>query len=64
MKRSLYDRLKRELAVKRGFYLEDYGHMRAADQLLILERARALRHLRDGDTVALAAAGAASPGRP
>jgi 3-oxoacyl-[acyl-carrier-protein] synthase-3 len=57
MKRSMYERLKEELGVERGFYLEDYGHMQAADQFVILERARAQHLLREGDTVVLAAAG-------
>jgi 3-oxoacyl-[acyl-carrier-protein] synthase-3 len=57
MKRSMYGCLMRELEAEQGFYLEDYGHMQAADQFLILERARSQGLLRDGDVVALAAAG-------
>lgn len=59
MKRSMYERLQRTLGDEglRSFYLEDYGHMQAADQLVILHEARRRGLLHDGDTVVLAAAG-------
>lgn len=57
MKRSMQRWLVDALGADRSFYLEDYGHMQAADQLVILCEARSRGLLRDGDTVVLAAAG-------
>jgi len=57
MKRSMFASLQKILGADRGYYLEDYGHMQAADQLVILERAREEGLLHAGDTVVLAAAG-------
>jgi 3-oxoacyl-[acyl-carrier-protein] synthase-3 len=57
MKRSMYDWLRREVGAERSFYLEDYGHMQAADQFVILDQGRRCGLLRDGDVVVLAAAG-------
>jgi 3-oxoacyl-[acyl-carrier-protein] synthase-3 len=57
MKRSMYDWLRREVRAERSFYLEDYGHMQAADQFVILDQARRGGLLHDGDVVVLAAAG-------
>jgi len=57
MKRSMNDWLQRHLSAERAYYLEEYGHMQAADQLVILHEARRERLLHDGDTVVLAAAG-------
>lgn len=57
MKRSMQDWLCAELGSPRTVYLEDYGHMQAADQFVILHQAQQQDLLRDGDTVVLAAAG-------
>ncbi|HEY8687443.1 MAG TPA: 3-oxoacyl-ACP synthase [Chloroflexota bacterium] len=57
MKRSMYDWLRQALHADRAYYLEDYGHMQAADQFVALVQARQAGQLRDGDTVVLAAAG-------
>lgn len=57
MKRSMYDWLRAAVHTDRAFYLEDYGHMQAADQFVALVEARRTGLLRDGDTVVLAAAG-------
>lgn len=57
MKRSMHDWLCAALGANRSLYLEDYGHMQAADQLVILDEARRRGLLHDGDTVVLAAAG-------
>lgn len=57
MKRSMYDWLRRAVQAERAFYLEEYGHMQAADQFVALVEARRSGLLHDGDTVVLAAAG-------
>jgi 3-oxoacyl-[acyl-carrier-protein] synthase-3 len=57
MKRSMHDWLREAVHAKRSFYLEEYGHMQAADQFVALVEGRRLGLLRDGDTVVLAAAG-------
>lgn len=57
MKRSMYDWLVGETGAKRSFYLEEYGHMQAADQFVILDEARHRDLLSPGDVVVLAAAG-------
>lgn len=57
MKRSMYDWLRHALHVERSYYLENYGHMQAADQFVALVEARRAGLLHDGDTVVLAAAG-------
>jgi len=58
-KRSLYDDLLSELGItaEQSFYLENYGHIQAADQIIALTEAEKLSRLKDGDTVALMAAG-------
>lgn len=57
MKRSMQEWLMDTLGVDRSFYLEDYGHMQAADQLTALVEARERDLLRAGDAVVLVAAG-------
>jgi 3-oxoacyl-[acyl-carrier-protein] synthase-3 len=57
MKRSMADWLVDAVGAKRSFYLEEYGHMQAADQFVILAEARSRGLLCDGDSVVLAAAG-------
>ncbi len=57
MKRSMYDWLRWALHAERSYYLENYGHMQAADQFVALVEARRAGLLHDGDTVVLAAAG-------
>jgi 3-oxoacyl-[acyl-carrier-protein] synthase-3 len=57
MKRSMQRWLLDALGAERSFYLEDYGHMQAADQFAILVEARQRDLLREGDVVVLAAAG-------
>lgn len=57
MKRSMQDWLEAELQPRETVYLEDYGHMQAADQFVALWEARRAGVLREGDTVVLAAAG-------
>lgn len=57
MKRSMHVWLQGHLGADRSFYLEDYGHMQAADQLVVLVEARQQGLLRPGDTILLAAAG-------
>lgn len=57
MKRSMQAWLQDALGAERSFYLEEYGHMQAADQFVILDEARRHGLLKDGDVVALVAAG-------
>lgn len=57
MKRSMHEWLRQEIGAERSYYLEEYGHMQAADQFVALGEARRSGLLRDGDTVVLAAAG-------
>lgn len=57
MKRSMHEWLLGALQVERTLYLEDYGHMQAADPFVILDESRRGGLLRDGDVVALVAAG-------
>jgi len=57
MKRSMQNWLAGAVGAERTFYLEEYGHMQAADQLVILDEARRRGLLRSGDVVVLAAAG-------
>lgn len=57
MKRSMQEWLCRALGSPRTAYLEEYGHMQAADQLISLEEGRLRGLLHDGDVVVLAAAG-------
>lgn len=57
MKRSMQDWLVDTLGVERSFYLEDYGHMQAADQFAALVEARQRNLLQPGDIVILVAAG-------
>lgn len=58
-KRSLYLQVLQELGLgqDQSFYLENYGHVQAADQIIILWEASRRGLLKDGDTVALLAAG-------
>ncbi|HLJ68754.1 MAG TPA: 3-oxoacyl-ACP synthase [Chloroflexota bacterium] len=57
MKRSMHEWLVRATGAERALYLEEFGHMQAADQLLALDEARRQGLVRDGDTIVLAAAG-------
>jgi 3-oxoacyl-[acyl-carrier-protein] synthase-3 len=57
MKRSMQQWLLDVLGGPRSFYLEDYGHMQAADQFVILKEARCAGLLHDGDVAVLSAAG-------
>jgi 3-oxoacyl-[acyl-carrier-protein] synthase-3 len=57
VKRSMYRRLVADLGAKRSVYLEGYGHMQAADQLVGLMEARRTGLLHDGDIALLLAAG-------
>jgi 3-oxoacyl-[acyl-carrier-protein] synthase-3 len=57
MKRSMHRWLQEALGAERSLYLEEYGHMQAADQFVILGEARCQGLLRDGDVAVLAAAG-------
>ncbi len=58
-KRSLYNSILEEFGLNenQSFYLEDYGHIQAADQIIILSEADKRGLLKDGDLVALLAAG-------
>jgi 3-oxoacyl-[acyl-carrier-protein] synthase-3 len=57
MKRSMHDWLQAAIGAERSLYLEDFGHMQAADQLVCLHEAKGRGLLQPGDTVVLAAAG-------
>lgn len=59
MKRSFYGAILEALGLdwSKTFYLEDYGHVQAADQTIILDEAVRAGQLRDGDLVVLAGAG-------
>jgi 3-oxoacyl-[acyl-carrier-protein] synthase-3 len=57
MKRSMARWLFDAVGAERTFYLEEYGHMQAADQFVILTEASNRGLLREGDVVVLAAAG-------
>ncbi len=58
-KRSLHTELLNELGLKdnQSFYLENYGHVQAADQIIALTEATDKGLLKEGDTIALLAAG-------
>ncbi len=58
-KRSLHLALLEALGLKdsQSFYLEDYGHVQAADQIIALKEAEKRGLLKSGATVALMAAG-------
>jgi 3-oxoacyl-[acyl-carrier-protein] synthase-3 len=59
MKRSFYGTILESLGLdwSNTFYLEDYGHVQAADQMIIIDEAVRTGRLRDGDLVVLAGAG-------
>lgn len=57
MKRSMQEWLVAATGAERSFYLEEYGHMQAADQIIALVEARQRGLVHEGDTVVLAAAG-------
>lgn len=59
MKRSIHDRLLKELGLsqEQAIYLEDIGHIGAPDQVIALQRAIAEGRVRDGSLVVMAAAG-------
>lgn len=58
-KKSLHLTLLEELGLteNQSFYLEDYGHVQAADQIIALTEAVKRNLLKDGDIIALMAAG-------
>ncbi len=58
-KRSLHTELLNELGLteNKSFYLENYGHVQAADQIIGLLEAEKAGLLKEGNTVALLAAG-------
>ncbi len=58
-KRSLHDSILNEfnLGENQSFYLEDYGHIQAADQIIALSEAEKKGLLKDGAIIALLAAG-------
>lgn len=59
MKRSFYRAILDEVGLgwENTVYLEEFGHVQAADQLLILKLASQQKKLRDGDLVVVAGAG-------
>jgi 3-oxoacyl-[acyl-carrier-protein] synthase-3 len=57
MKRSMHQRIVTDLGIERTIYLDTYGHMQAADQLVALYEARQRGLLREGDIILLLAAG-------
>lgn len=58
-KRSMYEFMLKELRLdaRQSIYLERYGHMGQIDQILLLHLAQQQQRLRDGDVVAMIAAG-------
>ncbi len=58
-KKSIHDSIlvEFELNESQSFYLEDYGHIQAADQIIILSESEKRGLLKDGDIIALLAAG-------
>jgi 3-oxoacyl-[acyl-carrier-protein] synthase-3 len=59
MKRSFHHRILEAFGLReeQSFYLEDCGHVQAADQILALERGLACGRVKQGDLVVLAGAG-------
>jgi 3-oxoacyl-[acyl-carrier-protein] synthase-3 len=57
VKRSMHERLQNDLNANKAFYLEGFGHMQAADQLVGLTEARRTGMLSGGEIVLLLAAG-------
>ncbi|MDL1901757.1 3-oxoacyl-ACP synthase [Anaerolineae bacterium CFX9] len=59
MKRSFYQEILQSvgLTAEQGVYLEDYGHVQSADQVIALELGLAQGKIRDGDLIVLAGAG-------
>ena len=59
MKRSFHEHLLDELGVgeEGGYYLDEFGHVQSADQLLALERGLELGRVEPGDVVLFLAAG-------
>ncbi|MFW6003179.1 MAG: 3-oxoacyl-ACP synthase [Halanaeroarchaeum sp.] len=60
MKRSFHERVLEELGLspeRDGYYLDHYGHVQSADQLLAIEEGLADGRIRDGDVVLLLGAG-------
>jgi 3-oxoacyl-[acyl-carrier-protein] synthase-3 len=57
VKRSMHLWLQDSLHTPHSYYLEDYGHMQAADQLVALQEGYRRGLLREGDTALLVAAG-------
>lgn len=59
MKRSFYEAILKEfnLTMENTFYLEDYGHVQAGDQLIILDEAARRGKIGKGELVVVAGAG-------
>lgn len=59
VKRSFHDRLLSELGVgpTGGYYLDEYGHVQSADQVLALDEGLAAGRVESGDVVLFLAAG-------
>ncbi len=59
MKRSFHRKILEELGLReeQSFYLENCGHVQAADQILALEQGLACGRVKEGDLVVLAGAG-------
>ncbi|MFZ5649955.1 MAG: 3-oxoacyl-ACP synthase [Bacillota bacterium] len=59
MKKSFYEAILKEfnLSMENTFYLENYGHVQAGDQLIILEEATRLGSIGKGELVVVAGAG-------
>jgi 3-oxoacyl-[acyl-carrier-protein] synthase-3 len=59
MKRSFHRKILEELGFReeQSFYLEECGHVQAADQILALEWGLSCGRVHDGDLIVLAGAG-------
>jgi len=60
MKRSFHELLFEKLGLEPetdGYYLDEYGHVQSADQLLAIDEGRAAGHISAGDVVLCLAAG-------
>lgn len=59
MKRSFYEEILRAIGLtpEQSVYLEDYGHVQSADQVIAIELGLAQGKIKDGDLIVLAGAG-------
>ncbi|MGQ9909902.1 MAG: 3-oxoacyl-ACP synthase [Candidatus Flexifilum sp.] len=59
MKRSFYEEILRAIGLtpEQSVYLEDYGHVQSADQVIAIELGLAQGKIHDGDLIVLAGAG-------